>query len=695
MGETIRSGMMKQEWRFLPVAGAVLTILVVVPLEARSDTGHVLTPQSGEMVRRLFDNLKPPWIHRDIQIGPQQIRAELCDGSNPEAACINLVMTHSADGCQLELDGPWCIKVAPDSCRVVDCQGLFQVLRESARSLLAEDGSPWIPIQHGKDSKDDNNLPQIPGDMILFLVLLTVGAILFAFAVFVVSLVRFRAKSGSFLSRRTTAVVSVLLIMLLTSFVGDFAYRKTAVITGPGTPPDTFVLLALGGSTMIGEPYAPDLSIPRLVAGMFDKRLDERPVVITNLAGAGHSIYPQSVLFQRLMESTDGAVHGAVLVYSGHNEGNLKNRSPSTIQSMELVLTSRSALLRDLLYWLRLNKFLERPRTLAHFDHYLRQVVDTAIQHGMHPVISTVVSNVSGIEPNWDTQGNDPLAFEIVREGMEMEDKGEFHQAATFYVTRMADDPGIGSLLAYRAGRCFERAGNHDSAREYYWTAVDLDSRTNFGRATRIQNLVIRGIAEENGIPLVDAVAVFEESASNGLAGNLLFSDGHHPNLAGYILLSEAFAEEVGRIFSQAPSRFASGREVLAKTGLDDPEKVMRSHIRSASWLLSTSFDHPAPWDRLVLAEQHLETVIDLDPDSFSGWLGLGIIQGTRNGGLLKSKPDRKRMEGWNLWYSSRFCIPEADVSFLSLRLRTLGIEGEVTANLDRLTSGPYDWNCH
>src|SRR5262249_40180230 len=151
--------------------------------------------------------------------------------------------------------------------------------------------------------------------------------------------------------------------------------------------------------------------------------------------------------------------------------------------------------------------------------------------------------------------------------------------------------------LYYRAGRCEEAIGHFAEAREDYWTAVDLDPRTMFGRATRSQNQLVRHLANEYRVPLVDVVQLFESHAPQRIPGDDLFMDGQHPTLAGYVLLANAYARILEQQFHVSVSRpLRSPQEAAAALGFESND-LAGAMVDSGSWLIVTSIGHPSPRD--------------------------------------------------------------------------------------------------
>ena len=214
--------------------------------------------------------------------------------------------------------------------------------------------------------------------------------------------------------------------------------------------------------------------------------------------------------------------------------------------------------------------------------------------------------------------------------------------AITARSTNRRGNPSIlSSSPAIPHGALRGRARRYEAARQGFWAVVDGDPRLNFGRATVAQNALIRRLAEEHGLPLVDGLAAFEHASPHGIPGIDLFADGHHPNLRGYWVLASAAADTLAETLDAELSSSLPDPEAIAvRFGLG-PLALARAHVRSGSWLIATAALHPWPVDRLVLAERHFRAAAD-GGDGLSSFLGIALSQAGRNGGFLRPQRDAR-----------------------------------------------------
>ena len=210
-------------------------------------------------------------------------------------------------------------------------------------------------------------------------------------------------------------VAFALLALLVLVEPGYRIYRWARHHGGDTT---AFDLYAVGGSTMAGVPYASGpssrFSTPRIIARMFNEEIGGRPIAVHNLAEQGHSIYPQWVALARTVEHRDPRVPGAVLIYTGENEGfgpGSEDPPESGLRAwMETTLVPRSPLVRDVMFELARKDVLRRRRSFDNFERYLRRTVETARAAGLTPILGPFVSNIAGVEPNC-SDGQDPAGL--------------------------------------------------------------------------------------------------------------------------------------------------------------------------------------------------------------------------------------------------------------------------------------------
>lgn len=541
--------------------------------------------------------------------------------------------------------------------------------RELVEALLARVRSGESTIEW---SAQTSGAPVLPPARFSAASYAAIAVAVLLFAGVLALLTRRRGRRALLAAGRRAAIAALCVAGIAAA--AELTYRTVLYGTSERVAADAaFELYGLGESTMVGQPFDPKVSIPRLLDHMFGGEIAGRRLVVKNLAERGAPLYPQALAFERALDGRVPGAPGAVLIMSGHNEAFVP-AADGAATYLPALIADRSALLRDLLLALRRRRLIDRERSLAAYEYYLRRTIETARAHGLLPILTTMASNIARIEPNVGEAEADPAAA-IVEQGLQLEQHGNYAMALDLYRARFAEHP-TSAALSYRAGRCAEALGDFDAAREHYWTAVDLDSRLLFGRATRAQNDFIRQLAREYEVPLVDAVQILEDRSPHGLLGDALFIDGQHPSLAGYLYLAEAYAGILSQRFATPIRHPLSGAGEVAAALAVNPQDTAAALVTAGSWLIATSVTHPFPLDRMTLAEKRFRSLLG-DGDNFSAWFGIALAQAAARGGLLRN-PDDVAALGNLAGYNQSYRVAPDKLPALLARFTALGVDAEV-----------------
>ena len=445
-----------------------------------------------------------------------------------------------------------------------------------------------------------------------------------------------------------------------------------------------FELYVVGESTAVGEPYNDVITPARLVSARFENRIggkDIRPII---LAHSGESIYPQSVALERALRCRDGRNPGAVLIYSGHNDAG-GTREMSVFERLSERVFARSALLADFIFYVEKNDYIGRERTFDAWQYYLRRVVDMSRRSGLVPILATAASNLAGVDPGLGIDDSLPGTKAMLARGEELESKRSYSRALDYYSEQSVLPARLGSYLKYRMGKCLEAMGQYALARRDYQEAADAGDSWNFGRATSAQNDYIRRLAVSESIPLVDTVDLFARHSPHGIVGDELFSDGHHPNVRGYVLLSSAYAERLSEAFHEPLRRsIASPADALRLFPMSKQEKAM-AYLRSGCWFFSVAARHANPKLRLTQALDRYERAVALAPDDFYAWLWMGLTQAALKTDLLSKPEDLDWMSRHHLFYfDGKQAVAENELPVITAKLRGAGVSEDILEHIMR-----------
>ncbi|MCX5790612.1 MAG: hypothetical protein NTY45_00080, partial [Elusimicrobia bacterium] len=330
-----------------------------------------------------------------------------------------------------------------------------------------------------------------------------------------------------------------------------------------------------------------------------------------------------------------------------------------------------------------------RARTLDTYEYHLRRIVELSLKSGLTPILTTVPTNIADIDPGLFQQPDLSAAQmrAVLAKGQALEDSGRAAAAVPYYTEQAGAHPGMRAYLTYRIGGCYRALGRYESAARSYREAVDLGALDNFNRATSVQNDFIRGLARRYSVPLVDAVSLFEASSPHGLVGSGLFSDGHHPNLGGYILLTAAYAEKISERFQEPLLKRFSGPEDVYRTFSYGRHKQANALVTSGRWLFNVSVRHVWPAQRLKMALACFRKAVFLEPENFSAWLALGLTEAAMHSELLS---DEKNIEwlgelglGW--FHRGEYSLSRAQQVEVLKKLSSYGVPAEVILKVSRL----------
>lgn len=107
------------------------------------------------------------------------------------------------------------------------------------------------------------------------------------------------------------------------------------------------------------------------------------------------------------------------------------------------------------------------------------------------------------------------------------------------------------ALAAYQLGRLFDLAGDYTHAKEWYTHARDWDELR--FRAPSAMNDIIKKLATEPGVYLVESEQLLVEKSSQNIVGKELMLEHLHPNVEGYFLLGESYFQQLLAHLNIAP----------------------------------------------------------------------------------------------------------------------------------------------
>ncbi|MFC2089761.1 hypothetical protein ACFLT1_03215 [Bacteroidota bacterium] len=303
---------------------------------------------------------------------------------------------------------------------------------------------------------------------------------------------------------------------------------------------ETFRIVVMGSSTVVGFPYEKNLMFSRILHMRLEDMYPEKEIEVVNTAITAVNSY---TLFdyrnQILKQEPD-----AILIYAGHNEfygafgaGSNESMSKSifltrlhlemmdfrfyqlmrnTINAVQKkragrkddqvhgTLMKRIVANRDIAYESELYKL-----AMERYERNMGGMLKKFTKKNIPVMLSEVVSNVKDIEPLCaNADGADAKAVQVYSEAKDALKGNELHLA-----------------------------------KELFYKAKDLDA-IRF-RASEDVNRIIRELGDEYSVKIVPMLHYFEEASPNGIIGNELMTEHVHPNINGSFLMAEAFYTEL------------------------------------------------------------------------------------------------------------------------------------------------------
>lgn len=438
------------------------------------------------------------------------------------------------------------------------------------------------------------------------------------------------------------------------SKVNSYHDRFLADIKNIGVTEQTFNIYFLGESTMWGVPYGPEMSIPNMVEYRLGPTLNSRPVRVINFASAAKDVAYIRYLFDSLIREKKVFHPSLIVIYSGHNEFLKFHPTEPDYQNPWLQwLTHHSEIARQLLtvicrskgeiLELDQRKFLDQGifpfdqngyrKVVNHYGKHVLHMTKLAEENEIPTFISTLASNSATWEPNRSIFCNSALAksqknrfVELFQQGLAAERQQNDRAALEAYEQNLAICDSF-SEVYFRKGVVNRNLKNYVQAREDFQKAIDYDGMPI--RALSSQNHFILSLERFDHVYVVNSLAYLRKAFPDGLVDDRLIIDGIHPNLEGYLLISEAIAKKIHAVFSNEqnqnglrPLNSKSAKEIF---GLDQL-KLFEVSYSTGRWISRLATWRYDPTHRLNVAESFFQEAVQLDPFKYEGYLGLAVL---------------------------------------------------------------------
>jgi hypothetical protein len=420
-------------------------------------------------------------------------------------------------------------------------------------------------------------------------------------------------------------------------------------------------IVVIGGSSALGHPYDPWLSVGQIVAWQLHKDVPDRGYSVEILAKLGASLEDMHKRLANLSRRPD-----ALIIYSGHNEFVARfeeerdpwlDEEPRSAWVHPFYRASLHSALCRMVYETisknrldgpppRINRhhLIEPPQcspseadeVLANFRRRLEAIVAYCDRIGTLPILIIPPSNEGGLEPSRSVLPATASAAErrwVVEtfQAARAVEGSDPARCRALYRSIIDREPGFAEAR-FRLGRLLETSGQYDEASRQYIAARDADGLPI--RCTTVFQDVYREVAARHPRAiLIDGPAVLRDASPHHILDDHMIQDAHHPTLSG----ASALAEAVVRALRQRQALGARTGNLAAIEPADcarhfgiGPEKWAKVCERASVHYRRISGYRYDPAERLAKADLYAEAIPRILAGAAPGSLGivgLGITQ--------------------------------------------------------------------
>jgi len=353
-----------------------------------------------------------------------------------------------------------------------------------------------------------------------------------------------------------------------------FRAQSFAATKGPGT----FRIFCMGGSTVQGRPYSVQTSFTAWLELSLQAADPTRDFEVINCGGISYASYRLVPIVGELLDYEPDLF----IICTGHNEF-LEDRTYAPLKKTPRVLVKLHRTLLHLRSYALANHYIRRdspnsPKTvlgpgvrtkldlkaslaayhrddswrdqiISDFRHNLEVMVQGAQQADVPVILVNPPSNLKDCPP-FKSQPSPGLSEaqrqrvdRLRRQAGSLAWSDAYGKIACLKEAVEIDDRN--AELLYLLGLCYERLGRAGEARPWYVRAKDEDVCPL--RMLESMVRVVRDVADDRDIPLVEAHAILEAKTVDGILGDEWLLDHVHPSIKGHQLIAEALFQTMQR----------------------------------------------------------------------------------------------------------------------------------------------------
>jgi hypothetical protein len=338
---------------------------------------------------------------------------------------------------------------------------------------------------------------------------------------------------------------------------------------------NTFRIFCIGGSTVQGRPYSAETAFSTWLKLNLEVLCPQRNIEVVNCGGISYASYRLRPILQELL----GYEPDLLFLYTGQNEfleertyHRLKrvprplirlHRSLLRLHSYRVVnhaVHSRQALKRPKLELpLEVNPKLDleagaqtyqrdlpgQQGTIEHFRYNLEQMVRMAQQADIPIVLMNPISNLKDCPPfksefRADLTEQERQRIDLLWEKARHWDKTDPWGKLSLMEQAVALDSSHAGLL-FQAGKSALLTGNLEKSQQWFIQAKEQDICPL--RMLEPMHEIVKQVAAENAVPLVDVWQLIEERTEDRIPGRQWLIDHVHPTIAGHQLIADALTD--------------------------------------------------------------------------------------------------------------------------------------------------------
>jgi len=395
-----------------------------------------------------------------------------------------------------------------------------------------------------------------------------------------------------------------------------------------GITSQTYNIYYFGESTMEGAPYYD--TIPRLVDQALQNRVSGQELKWLNFAKSGADFSQTVEKINFLIENQQLYQPSLVVIYAGHNQflkyhsdvGFYVSKSYPDFMNFLLKKSQLVELLAEnfKIYNLEIDdrKYFDAPlfpiekydQEATEYNQQLSLITSKLKQHNIPVIVSTQIANYADFEPNRSVYCQDETSktrfTDLMTNAAQIESQGQIEAATALYLEAL-------NLCAefaethYLLGKTYQKLGQFELAWNQFKQAVDLDRMPL--RAFSSQNNHILTLADDKLVQVIDSEALLRAKSETGLIGYNFMVDGHHPNVAGYLEISNLLAKTIQNLDPETilyqPVKLVEAQKLLIPT----PNVNNDILIDRAEWLIRISTWRFDSAQRLKRADEYLDLV--------------------------------------------------------------------------------------